>query len=73
MIPVALPLGGQAHGLGTLGDENPWPVLNQTQLGIELVRRRELILTAAKQNLKLTEEEEEEYDRSEDEVNDTIL
>ena len=64
VIPFPLPLGGQAHGLGTLGGENPWPVSNQTQLGIELLRRREVILTAAEQNLKLTEEEEED-DRSE--------
>ena len=63
VIPFLLPLGGQAHGLGTLGGENPWPVSNQTQLGIELLRRREVIHTAAEQDLKLTEEEED--DRSE--------
>ena len=68
VIPYLLPLGGQAQGPGTLGGENPWPVSNQTQLGIKLLRRQEVILMAAEQNLKLTEEEEEEEeedDRSE--------
>ena len=41
--PFQLPLGGQGHGLGTLGGENPWPVVNQTQLGIEMMRRQEAI------------------------------
>ena len=43
VIPLQLPLGGQPHGLGTLGGENPWPVSNQTQLGIEMMRRQEAI------------------------------
>ena len=38
-----LPPGGLAQGHGTLGGENPWPVLNQAQLGIEMARRQEAV------------------------------
>ena len=38
-----LPPGGLAQGYGTLGGENPWPVLSQAQLGIEMARRQEAI------------------------------
>ena len=43
MPHTLLPPGGLAHGRGTLGGESPWLVLNQAQLGIEMVRRQEAV------------------------------